>query len=219
MSDFEVGLGLWSEKWGVSRTQYRGLKWLFSRIQHPTLERLPDALDTLKKQVRGSLPLLPLRKRAMPLPQEKLPSVATRVGVSETQAAAAAQCPQATVMEDRRILDSVVLFTSHLKSPSMRSKMFTGFGEFRDLEHTKQLWHSHAWTSSIKTTSSSCAYCHTGPPDAPASQSTCTPSPHLALNVCVLPVKRNDMLLSAVNSHKSPMQRQQPTIRCLTSAE
>ena len=105
-------------------------------------------------------------------PRKSFHPFATRVSVSDTQATAAAQCLQATVMEDHHIFDTVALFTSYLRSPSIRLKMFASLSEFRDLEHAKALWHSHAWTSSIKSTSRSCAYFHTSPPDAPASQST-----------------------------------------------
>ena len=85
--DFELGFGLWCEKYGVPRPQYEGLRQLLKLLgPHPLLDHLPECVDTLKQHVKDRLPLLPLRKRSIPLLAEKLPSISSRVNVAEAQA-------------------------------------------------------------------------------------------------------------------------------------
>jgi hypothetical protein len=154
ISTFQLGLGLWCEKYRVSRPQYRGLKQLFSLLgPNELLDDLPESIDTLQTHVSQSFPLLPMKKRATPLQACKLASVATRVGV----AAAQTQSPSAIITEDLSFFDPIAVFSAFLSSPNIRNKMFTGLGEFQDPGLITELWHSHAWTSSIRTTSGQCA--------------------------------------------------------------
>ena len=152
LNDFELGFGLWCEKYGASRPQYEGLRQLLKLLgPHPLLDHLPECVDTLKQHVKDRLPLLPLRKRSIPLLAEKLPSISSRVNVAEAQASSS-ESP-ISITEELYFFDPKALFESFLSSPAITSKMFTGFGQFQDPEATTQLWHSQAWTSSIRSTS------------------------------------------------------------------
>jgi hypothetical protein len=152
LNDFELGFGLWCEKYGASRPQYEGLRQLLKLLgPHPLLDHLPECVDTLKQHVKDRLPLLPLRKRLIPLLAEKLPSISSRVNVAEAQASSS-ESP-ISITEELYFFDPKALFESFLSSPAITSKMFTGFGQFQDPKATTQLWHSQAWTSSIRSTS------------------------------------------------------------------
>jgi hypothetical protein len=46
LNDFELGLGLWCEKYGVTRPQYQGLRQLLKILgPHPLVDHLPTSSD------------------------------------------------------------------------------------------------------------------------------------------------------------------------------
>lgn len=60
-SRFKLALGLWCEDIGIFRTQYTGLLeilWMLQSTGVSELAKLPDSLSTLKRHIKGQLPLL-----------------------------------------------------------------------------------------------------------------------------------------------------------------
>jgi hypothetical protein len=87
LNDFELGFGLWCEKYGVTRPQYHGIRQLLKILgPHPLIDHLPTSLDVLKKRVKKRLPLMSLQQRSVPLLAEKLPSISSRVNIANAQA-------------------------------------------------------------------------------------------------------------------------------------
>lgn len=149
-SRFATALGLWCEEAAISRTQYKSLLELL-RIPigniHNELDNLPSCVSTLKKQAKSRLPLLRMRSKMIPLKAEK-------------------QSRQ----KDQELLimfDPVSLFTTIMGS-DIRGAMHIGLGEFHDAHLQDELYKTHAWRSSIRTTSGEFAHYQQGPPILPS---------------------------------------------------
>lgn len=153
---FEVALGLWCEDTGVSAPQYQSLLEIL-RIEGAghSIDRLPGALKTLKRHAIGQLPLLPLRQKLIPLIPEKLPSNAP---------AMKGKNPDARPMENLSFFDAKILIQAFLNSDIASDMMFFGMGQFVNPEQTTELWHSHAWRSSLRTTSGKFPHYRNGDP-------------------------------------------------------
>ncbi|KAL8802829.1 MAG: hypothetical protein Q9200_006455, partial [Gallowayella weberi] len=156
-SKFIIALGLWAEETGLSRTHYSSLLEILRMLQpNEEISKLPESLGTLKKWLKEQLPLLQLRTKSIPLLPEKLPSMKASLKASQ---------PNPT--ENLYFFDPPHLFSTFLSSPVLRNKMHLGLAEFVD--SPTQLWHSHAWASSIRTSSGH--YAH-----IPATNETIFPS-------------------------------------------
>ena len=154
---FRIALGLWCQEAGISRPQYTSL---LEILRMPELQqevsKLPSCLSTLKRQTTAQLPLLPMRKKSIPLEAEQLAK----------DKAAARSSSQRPNQEDLYFFDPIGLFTAFVRSEQLRNKMYFGLGEFRD--NPVELWHSHAWRSSIRTTSGQFAHYASGKPIFPS---------------------------------------------------
>jgi hypothetical protein len=102
---------------------------------------IPSCLSTLKRETIAQLPLLQLRKKKIPLNPEQLSSDKTPKdkGVVSTK-------PE----ENLIFFDPLHLFKSFIAS-DIRHKLHLGLGEFHD--NPVEIWQSHSWRSSIRTTS------------------------------------------------------------------
>lgn len=135
---------MWCEDAGISGTQYQSLREILSlESSAPSIPNLPRALKTLKRHAIGQLPLLPLRKKNIALIGDKLPS-----GAPATKGGQANAVPK----EDLSFFDAKVLFQAFLNSDTASDLMYFGMGQFVNPAETTELWHSHAWRSSLRTT-------------------------------------------------------------------
>jgi len=133
IEDFAWELGLWCDTEGISRNAYSTLlKVLKSVKKTEDFYKLPARMDTLKENIRDSLPLMPLRSQSVTLDLSKLPT-----GSSPTM--------------DFEFFDPEGLISTMLSSLEFRSKVHFGMAHF--VEQQSELWHSVAWASSIRTTS------------------------------------------------------------------
>jgi len=146
---FELALGMWCEETGVSRQQYASLQEILRMLEpHVHLgDNLPNTLSTLQRHTRGLLPALKMRKKTIPLIPEKQASAAE--GRKSTQEG---RIPT----EDLTFFDLAALFQAFLSADEVIGKMHIGLAEFHD--EPTELWHSHSWASSIRTTSGQYAH-------------------------------------------------------------
>jgi hypothetical protein len=111
------------------------------------VHKLPSCLSTLKRQTTSELPLLPMRKKSsIPLQPDQLAKEKPPTTLSSSSTVPS---------EDLFFFDPTPLFTAFLRS-KISEQMHFGFGEFHD--NPQELWHSHAWRSSIRTTSGQFAH-------------------------------------------------------------
>jgi hypothetical protein len=155
-SKFKVGLGLWCEKAGISRTDFASLRELLKLVGSPAeMAKIPETVTTLKQQVKGMLPLLNMRYQSIPLIPEKL----------ATETASRKAGPDQIPRENMYFFDPQTLFQAFMSSDIVK-KMHIGMAEFRDTP--TELWHSHCWASSVRTTSGQYAHCPDGTPIFPS---------------------------------------------------
>jgi hypothetical protein len=166
---FRLAFGIWCEETGISRLQYKSLLEIFGMDDIDLKEevrKLPAGLSTLKKQAKSQLPLLTLRKKAIPLIPEQLSKDKTSNDQSSTS-------------EGRKSEETLFFFDpQHLFQTLMESdvynKMHHGIAHWVDDPH--EIWHSHSWASSIRTTSGEFAHYPKGSPIFPSDflSYTCT---------------------------------------------
>ncbi|KAF1816369.1 hypothetical protein P152DRAFT_470402 [Eremomyces bilateralis CBS 781.70] len=117
------------------------------------IRSLPTGLSTLKRQVRGQLPLMDLRRKPVPLVPEKV--------AREQQHHAALD----KLTDDLYFINPFSLFCN-IASSDLMDKIHTGMAEYHD--EPSELWHSHAWASSIRATSGAFAHYQSGMPIFPS---------------------------------------------------
>ena len=150
-----TAFGLWCHETGISRPQYKSLLEIFRMPEFQQEAYLfPSCLSTLKSQTIAHLPLLPMRKKSIPLQPEQL-------GREKPPTTSSSIVPHA----DLYFFDPIGLFTTFLRS-EICNQMHFGLGEFRD--NPRELWHSHAWRSSLRTTSGRFAHYVSGKPIFPS---------------------------------------------------
>jgi hypothetical protein len=154
-SDFETALGLYSHIFGTNRTQYVALCEVMSLLPgpnpgspHPDIKNLPNQLSTLKDHISKRFPLLDMRVADIPLTVEKL---ATERASRKRDEAQAGKDPMAKL----HIIDPTSMFTAFMSS-DVGQKMHTGLAHFVD--EPEELYHSHSWASSIRSTSGEFAH-------------------------------------------------------------
>lgn len=148
ISPFKYALGLWCIDAGISRTQYIALREVLSLLKNNTdtafeLENLPKRIDQLKEHTKAQLPRLELRKADIKLQAEDLPSSVRGQHVTrEPKEPLVFFNPDDLI---RRILSSELYYQMHM-----------GLGHFVD--EPRELWHTPAWTGSVRTTSGQYAH-------------------------------------------------------------
>jgi hypothetical protein len=147
MSDFETAMGLYAHIFGASRTEYAALCEVLSLLPGPN-PSLPNQLSTLKGRINKRFPLLDMRVADVPLIVEKL---ATERASRKLDEAQVGREPTAKL----HVIDPTSIFTA-LMSSDVGQKMHVGLAHFVD--EPEELYHSHSWASSIRTTSGEFAH-------------------------------------------------------------
>ncbi|KAI1753016.1 hypothetical protein F4782DRAFT_95579 [Xylaria castorea] len=152
ISDFQLAFGLYAHIFGMNRTEYAALRELMALIQKhddkdaifKDIMALPSQLATLKDRVSKRFPLMDMRKATIPLNVEKLPTEKATRKLQEHDVTSK------TVMSEFHAIDPVSLFTAFMRS-EVANTMHIGLAHFVD--NPCELFHSHSWASSIRTTS------------------------------------------------------------------
>jgi hypothetical protein len=119
---FRLALGLWAEDVGISRPHWSSLLEIL-RIYGlgpkfaEEVAKLPSSLSTLKQQTKAQLPLLKIRKKAIPLIPEETNKVSEPVSQSMT--------------ENLHFFDPKDLFRTLMLS-DVRKKMHSGLAHWID---------------------------------------------------------------------------------------
>ena len=162
--DFLMAFAFWCIIFDVSRVVYMALlqvlRILLEDPEIPTrfidiIVRLPDTIETLKKQLRSRLPLIEMRYKNIALNPDKLPTMRRQKADLSGQAdkeANANPAPNDGVIfkQDMYFFNPVSLFKTMLSS-SFVSRMYFGMAVLVDSPTT--FWHSSAWAQSIRATS------------------------------------------------------------------
>ena len=136
----EAGLSV-SLKNNVSRTQYAEHIQLLRALGSSDVNKLPDTVDTLKRQVLESMPTIKMwATKDLALNPKKLSSsrriTSMMAGENPTQ--------------DLFFLDTIDLFR-RIAASDLSKKMHHGIAHLVD--NPTEVWHSMQWASSIRTTS------------------------------------------------------------------
>jgi hypothetical protein len=203
---FVLAMGLWCEEAGISRAQYKSLRQILRMLEpHPSLSKMPQSLQPLRRRVYGHLPQLGLRRAQIALNPEKMATMA------ESRKQQAMNLGVDHPLEYLYFFDPHILFT-RLLSSEIRRKMHFGFGHFVD--NPTEPWHSRAWLASARSTSGRYAHYRNGdvllPSDmvlyeCPSADCLCTPL-HLGRVVGVGLDYRNDIPNSEQGSLKIRIQ-------------
>ena len=141
----QLALGLWLERSGASRQDYIRLREVFPMkhtlsTDNPEFE-LPAKLDTLKRQVRGHLPMLRLLRKAVPV-------------VVQKQASLPSDKKKLVRIERRSWIywyDPIDLVATILSAHRLTSLMH--FGMAIAVDEPTEFYHSRCWASSNLSTS------------------------------------------------------------------
>lgn len=153
MSKFEKGLALYADLTGMSRPQWEALRELLQLLDvdgkpHPDVRELPKQLATIKSRIRTRLPLMDMRKASIPLKIEKLP---TDTSTEKRDRKGKGKAKEVEIRNsDLYFLDPTSIFTA-IMSSDIREDMHIGPALFVDLP--TELFESHAWASSVRTSS------------------------------------------------------------------
>lgn len=159
-SDFVLAIALFCEENGISRKVFTALREILRMLEpHPEISKLPESVSTLKTWAKEQLPLLPMRRKNIPLLSEKLPSL--------KGSAKANPATGGPPTETLYFFDPIHLFSAFLSSPEIMRKMHIGLGHFVDAP--TQLWQSDSWLTSVRSTSG--VYAHFTP-DLSSNSST-----------------------------------------------
>ena len=158
MSKLEMAIAIWASNTSMSRTEFASLRQILSMIKDISqIHKLPNSLDTLKRHLTKELPLLPLRKKAIPLVADKL--------ATEKALRKSTQNEQGIPTEDLYFFDPIYLYKAFMSS-DIANTMHTGFAEYHD--SPTELYHSRAWASSVRTTSGQYSHYSDGRPIFPS---------------------------------------------------
>lgn len=138
---FSMLIALWCEHVGISRSQYTALLQILQTLEDiGPIQRLPKTLDHLKHQFWAQFPLLPLRRKKIPVVSTTLPTLSA----AEKSLVNSATCWL-------YFQDPIALLTNMVRSTKFRSTMHHGMAHFVD--EPAELWESFSWASSIRSTS------------------------------------------------------------------
>ncbi|KOC15938.1 hypothetical protein AFLA70_169g002151 [Aspergillus flavus AF70] len=156
MDNFHFLLGLWCIDTNLSREQYASLLEVLKTLRSVCpIQTLPVSLSTLKKNCKGQIPIIPIRRKKIPVISSKLPTLSA----AEKSLAQSG----ATWLY---FMDSVALLSSLIKSSLFMGDMYRGMAHLVD--KPSELWHSFSWGSSIRTTSREFALYPDGMPVFPS---------------------------------------------------
>ena len=171
--DFVLAFALWCIIFDISRVAYMALLQVLKLLpKDPSslidaLERLPDTIETMKRQATSRLPLLELRSKNIPLNPEKLPTARLHnaTSIEENADTVPVHEVNATFKQDLYFFNPVSLFKTILSS-SFVSRMHFGMAILIDNPTT--FWHSSSWAQSIRATSGEFARFPSGKPIFPS---------------------------------------------------
>ena len=149
---FHQALELWCDTNGISRSSYQSLREILHLLRditgrvHPDVATLPSQFDTLKQRFRSRLPLINMRKAVIPVKVAKLPTE------PESKKRDHKGNIKAIIPVERRIINITMHFfdpaSIFIKVLSSHLGIHHGNAIFVDLP--TELYHSHAWASSIR---------------------------------------------------------------------
>jgi hypothetical protein len=150
ISDFETALGLYAHIVGTNRSEYAAIREVFSLLPcvRPYIESLPNQLSTLKDRISNRFPLFDMRVADIPLKVDKLATEKASRKLEEAQAGK-------EITARLHIIDPTSVFTAFMSS-DIGQDMHMGLAHFVD--EPVELYHSHSWASSIRTTSGEFAH-------------------------------------------------------------
>ena len=153
MSKFELAIAILVENEGFSRSDYETLREALctSRCNHgepiDEFSRMPMDMSTVRSRLRSRLPLLDMRKAPIPLKVEKLPTATVQDKRDKGKGRAT---DSNHVMSDLHFFDPASVFVKVMSS-DLRKQMHLGPAHFVD--EPTELFHAHAWASSVRTSS------------------------------------------------------------------
>ncbi|KAI5778025.1 hypothetical protein EDC01DRAFT_623375 [Geopyxis carbonaria] len=146
---FQLALGIWADRIGLSRADYTGLLEVAALAVPGDWKKLPDTLDALHKQYSRSIPTPPIYSKVIPVCADKQPT-----GVKPTN--------ESPVY----FINALQLINTMLNCPQLRNKMHFGMAELVD--EPSELWHSGSWAESIRSCSGEFARYPNGRPIFPS---------------------------------------------------
>jgi len=162
MSKLHQALAMFADLTGMSRSEWAALREILYLVKHgpestvpDDVQQLPLQLSTLKDRMRRRLPLMDMRKAKIPVKFEKLPTQ------TESHKDKGTEKKQYTSIVETEIqfIDPVSLFKKILSS-DIAKEMYIGPATFVD--EPTELYHSHAWASSVRTTGGKYAHLRIG---------------------------------------------------------
>jgi hypothetical protein len=153
ISNFQLAFGLLAHIFGINRTLYAALREVMGLLRQPDdkpladIHNLPNQLATLKSKIARRFPMMDMRTAEVPLIPEKL---ATEKATRKTRGG-----ESGPIMAELHIIDPASLFSAFLSS-DIGERMHSGMAHFVD--EPTELFHSHSWASSIRTTSGEFAH-------------------------------------------------------------
>jgi hypothetical protein len=151
ISQFEKALAIYVELTGMSRGDYTALRETLFVLRDTDgnvlrdVEALPKQLSTLRDRMRKRMPLMNMREVGIPLKVEKLPTEAAKSKGKGKGKAGETE----TVTTKLTFFDPPSVIKNFVGS-DIFDNMHQGPAIFVDAPH--ELFHSHAWASSVRTT-------------------------------------------------------------------
>jgi len=119
-------------------------------LKNDQVKTLPNQLATLKNRIKMRFPLMDMRVADVPLKIEKLPTERATRKLEQQKAG-----PQGTITAELHAIDPKSMFCAFMSS-DVAQGMHYGLAHFVD--EPEELYHSHSWSSSVRTTSGEYAH-------------------------------------------------------------
>ncbi|KAI5299974.1 hypothetical protein KEM56_002839, partial [Ascosphaera pollenicola] len=149
VDQFLLGMALFVDQASLSRTMWESLVELLNTVTNlDQLKKLPKSLATVKTVRFKAVRILPVRKKELLVVNTKMPTLSHR----KRQEAIKLTRPMFYI-------DPVATILCHL-AQNFKQTNHIGLAEF--VQHPKEMWQTHAWASSIRTSSGDLGYyaCH-----------------------------------------------------------
>ncbi|KAL1973684.1 hypothetical protein VTN31DRAFT_6319 [Thermomyces dupontii] len=148
MDDLSLMLGLWCIESGVTNSSYSALLHILDEVNDVAqLRKLPRSLSTLKSNTKRQFPLLKMRRKRIPLQEDKLAT-----DPAKQNRGMGLNSPSSWIYW----IDLQDLFSTMLSSDEFRRRLHIGMAEF--VTEDSQLWDSRSWASSIRASSGDFAH-------------------------------------------------------------
>ncbi|KAF3059130.1 hypothetical protein CFAM422_011711 [Trichoderma lentiforme] len=145
LSVFATALTIWEEQQSITREGHRQLVEILQLVNSlEELRELPLRKDTLRHNLRQSMPLITLRKRTLDLDKTLVPS-------------------RASLKEDMLVFDMRSVLRAFLSSETNLRNIYRGMAQLIDGDISEP-WEARWWGESIRTTSGQYAYDEYGEP-------------------------------------------------------